>query len=158
MKNVVTPFRSNLFGSRGCDIKAALDYVDELALASSDAVAVQTAARVLLNTIEAAVAQSQGPSPEKLAIIALIDERVMENQSSIQTLIGDYLQKHIDGYISDWMSNNLDVDDSISDWMSNTFDITDYNVDDAIETWIENNLDNKVEDAIGNLDLVVRTR
>ena len=158
MTNVVTPFRSNLFGSRGCDIQAALNYVDELALGSSDPVAVHTAARVLLNTIEAAVAQSQGPSPEKLAIIALIDERVMENQSSIQTLIGDYLQEHIAGYISDWMSNNVDVDDSIYDWMSNNFDITDYNVDDAIETWIENNLGDKVEEAINNLDLVVRTR
>ena len=158
MKNVVTPFRSNMFGSRGCDIQAALNYVDELALGSSDAVAVQTAARVLLNTIEAAVAQSQGPSPEKLAIIALIDERVMENQRNIEVMIGDYLQEHLDGYISDWMSNNVDVDDSISNWMSHNFDIADYNVDDAIETWIENNLDNKVEDAIGNLDLVVRTR
>lgn len=158
MKNVVTPFRSNLFGSRGCDIQAALNYVDELALASSDAVAVQTAARVLLNTIEAAVAQSQGPSPEKLAILALIDQRVMENQCSIQTLIGDYLQEHIAGYISDWMSNNVDVDDSISNWMSHNFDITDYNADDAIESWVENNLGDKVEEAINNLDLVVRTR
>ena len=144
MTNVVTPFRSNLFGSRGCDIKAALDYVDELALASSDAVAVQTAARVLLNTIEAAVAQSQGPSPEKLAIIALIDERVMENQSSIQTLIGDYLQEYIDDFISNWMSNN--------------FDITDYNVDDAIESWMDNNMDDKIRDAIGNLEFNVTVK
>jgi len=137
MTNVVTPFRSGLFGSRGCDIKAALDYVDELALASSDAVAVQTAARVLLNTIEAAVAQSQGPSPEKLAIIALIDERVMENQNNLQVMIGEYLQDHIDDFISNWMSNN--------------FDITDYDVNDAIESWVDNNLDEKISEAIDNL-------
>jgi hypothetical protein len=144
MTNVVTPFRSNLFGSRGCDIKAALDYVDELALGSLDAVSVQTAARVLLNTIEAAVAQSQGPSPEKLAIIALIDERVMENQSSIQTLIDDYLQDQIDDFISNWMSNN--------------FDITDYNVDDAIETWMDNNMDDKIQDAISNIEFSVTVK
>lgn len=144
MTNVVTPFRSGLFGSRGCDIKAALDYVDELALASSDAVAVQTAARVLLNTIEAAVAQSQGPSPEKLAIIALIDERVMENQSSIQTLIDNYLQDRIDDFISNWMSNN--------------FDITDYNVDDAIEAWADNNMDDKLQDAMSNIEFSVTVK
>jgi len=144
MKNVVTPFRSNLFGSRGCDIQAALNYVDELALGSSDAVAVHTAARVLLNTVEAAVAQSQGPSPEKLAIIALIDERVMENQSSIQTLMGDYLQDQID--------------DSISNWMSNNFDITDYNVDDAIEAWADNNMDDKIQDAISNIEFSVTVK
>ena len=140
MKNVVTPFRSNLFGSRGCDIQAALNYVDELALGSSDAVAVQTAARVLLNTIEAAVAQSQGPSPEKLAIIALIDERVMENQRNIEVVIGEYLQDHIDDFISNWISNN--------------FDITDYDLGDMMNEWMENNLSDKLED----IDLVVRIR
>jgi hypothetical protein len=118
--------------------------VDELALASSDAVAVQTAARVLLNTIEAAVAQSQGPSPEKLAIIALIDERVRENQSSIQTLIGDYLQDQLDDFMSNWMSNN--------------FDVTDYNVDDAIEAWADNNMDDKIQDAISNLEFSVTVK
>jgi len=153
MKNVVTPFRSGLFGSRGCDIKAALDYVDELALASSDAVAVQTAARVLLNTIEAAVAQSQGPSALEEALFAIIDKRIAVLQINTQV--------EINASIDDWMDNNLrdkmmdvlaneDISDDISNWMSNNFDLSDYDVDSAIESWMDNNLDEKVSDAISN--------
>jgi hypothetical protein len=165
MTNPVTPFRSNLFASRGCDIQAALDYVDQLATASTDPVAVQTAARVLLNTIENAVTQAQGPSPEKLAIIALIDERIAEHKLIREDAIGDVVDSHIhnlDDKIDDWMKHNLrdkvmdivaddEVDDQISNWMSNNFDITDYNVDDAIDSWMENNMDDKIQDAISNL-------
>jgi hypothetical protein len=56
-KNPLRGWYSDLFGSRGVDVAAALDYVDQLAAASSDAVAVQTAARVLLNTVIGAVDQ-----------------------------------------------------------------------------------------------------
>jgi len=154
MSNPVTPFRSNLFASRGCDIQAALDYVDQLATASTDPVAVQTAARVLLNTIENAVTQAQGPSPVEEALFAIIDKRIAVLQINTQV--------EINASIDDWMDNNLrdkmmdilaneDIDDDISNWMSNNFDITDYNVDDAIESWAENNLDEKIQDAISNL-------
>ena len=158
MTNPVTPFRSNLFASRGCDIQAALDYVDQLATASTDPVAVQTAARVLLNTIENAVTQAQGPSPVEEALFAIIDKRIAVLQINTQV--------EINASIDDWMDNNLrdkmmdilaneDIDDDISNWMSNNFDITDYNVDDAIESWMENNMDDKIQDAINNLTFSV---
>ena len=158
MTNPVTQFRSNMFGSRGCDIKAALDYVDELATASTDPVAVQTAARVLLNTIDNAVTQSQGPSPVEEALFAIIDKRIAVLQINTQV--------EINASIDDWMDNNLrdkmmdilaneDIDDDISNWMSNNFDITDYNVDDAIESWMENNMDDKIQEAINNLTFSV---
>jgi Glu-tRNA(Gln) amidotransferase subunit E-like FAD-binding protein len=147
-----------MFGSRGCDIKAALDYVDELATASTDPVAVQTAARVLLNTIDNAVTQSQGPSPVEEALFAIIDKRIAVLQINTQV--------EINASIDDWMDNNLrdkmmdilaneDIDDDISNWMSNNFDITDYNVDDAIESWMENNMDDKIQEAINNLTFSV---
>jgi Glu-tRNA(Gln) amidotransferase subunit E-like FAD-binding protein len=158
MTNPVTPFRSNLFASRGCDIQAALDYVDQLATASTDPVAVQTAARVLLNTIENAVTQAQGPSPVEEALFAIIDKRIAVLQINTQI--------EINASIDDWMDNNLrdkmmdilaneDIDDDISNWMSNNFDITDYNVDDAIESWMENNMDDKIQEAINNLTFSV---
>jgi len=158
MSNPVTPFRNNLFGSRGMDIQAALDYVDQLATASTDPVAVQTAARVLLNTIESAVTQSQGPSPVEEALFAIIDKRIAVLQINTQV--------EINASIDDWMDNNLrdkmmdilaneDIDDDISNWMSNNFDITDYNVDDAIESWAENNLDEKISEAVNNLTFTV---
>jgi hypothetical protein len=161
MTNPVTPFRSNLFASRGCDIQAALDYVDQLATASTDPVAVQTAARVLLNTIENAVTQAQGPSPVEEALLAIIDKRIAVLQINTQV--------EINASIDDWMDNNLrdkmmdilaneDIDDDISNWMSNNFDITDYNVDDAIESWAENNLDEKIQDAISNIEFSVTVK
>jgi hypothetical protein len=146
-KNPLRGWYSDLFGSRGVDVGHALEYVDQLATASSDPVAVQTAARVLLNTVIGAVDQIlNAPNPERLALIDLIDERIDAHK-----LIRE---DQVDNKISQWMDDNLDVEDKINDWMSNSFDLTDYSIDDAIEVWMDNNLNDKIAD----LDLVVRVR
>jgi hypothetical protein len=149
MSNPVTPFRNNLFASRGMDIQSALDYSEMMinTLSATDQVAVRTAFGVVINTIDNAVAQSQGPSPEKLAIIALIDERIDAHKLIREDAIGDVVDAHIDN-----------LDDKISDWMSNNFDVTDYNADDAIEAWMENNLDEKIQDAISNVEFSVTVK
>ena len=160
MSNPVTPFRNNLFGSRGMDIQSALDYSEVMinTLSATDQVAVRTAFGVLLNTIESAVTQSQGPTPLEEALFAIIDKRIAVLQINSQV--------EINASIDDWMENNLrdkmmeiladdDIDDQISNWMSNNFDITDYNVDDAIEQWMDNNLDDKVTDAARCLTFTV---
>jgi len=147
MKNPLDQFRSGLFGTRGCDIALALQYVDELASASSDAVAVQTAARVLLNTCANAVAQVvDAPSPEKLALIELIDHRISESK-----LIRE---DDIESKIQDWIESNLDLSDPINDWFSNNFDLSDHNIGDAIGDWMSDNLEDKIND----LELVVKVR
>ena len=149
MSNPVSPFRNNLFASRGCDIQSALDYAEMMinTLSAVDQVSVRTAFGVVINTIDSAVTQSQGPSPEKLALIALIDERIDAHKLIREDAIGDVVDAHIDN-----------LDDKISDWMSNNFDATDYNTDDAIEAWMENNLDEKVSEAIGNVEFNVTVR
>lgn len=144
MANPVSQFRNNLFASRGCDIQSAIDYCEVMisTLNQTDQIGARSAIGVLINTIDNAVTQAQGPSPEKLAIIALIDERIAEHklvrEEDLQSKVMDFLE-------------NDDISDQISDWMSNNFDIDDYNVDYSIERWIENNLDEKVSDAISNL-------
>jgi len=171
MSNPVTPFRNNLFASRGMDIQSALDYSEMMinTLSATDQVAVRTAFGVVINTIESAVTQSQGPSPEKIAIIALIDERIDAHKLIREDAIGDVVDAHIynlDDKIADWMDNNLrdkimdivsddDISDQISNWMSDNFDITDYNVNDAIESWADNNLDEKISEAVNNLTFTV---
>lgn len=88
MTNPLAIYRSNIFGSRGVDVGAALEYVDQLATASSDSVAVQTAARVLLNTLIGAVDQIlTSRSPERLALIELIDERIAASSTGINEQI-----------------------------------------------------------------------
>jgi hypothetical protein len=141
MTNPVSKFRSNIFGSRGCDIQSALDYSETLfnTLSATDQVTVRTAFGVLINTIDNAVTQSQGPSPEKIAIIELIDARLNEWAT---LKLRDRVMEIVE---------DDDISDQISDWMSNNFDITDYNVNDAIESWVENNLDEKISEAIDNL-------
>lgn len=143
MNNPLKGWYSDLFGSRGADVAAALEYVDQLASASSDPVAVQTAARVLLNTVIGAVDQILGSrSPEKLALIELIDERIAASASNI------------DQQISDWIDANLDMDDQISEWMSTNFDVNDYDVDDVVDDkikeWASDNLADEVESVIKN--------
>tara|TARA_R110000868_G_scaffold342906_1_gene603902 strand:- start:1093 stop:1548 length:456 start_codon:yes stop_codon:yes gene_type:complete len=142
MTNPLAQFRSGLFGSRGVDVASALEYVDQLASASSDPVAVQTASRVLLNTVIGAVDQIlTSRSPEKLAIIELIDARINEHLLR---------EGDIDQKISDWMDSNFNVDDQISNWMSEYFDVTDYNVNDAISDWMSNNMTDEIESVIKN--------
>jgi hypothetical protein len=139
MTNPLAQFRSGLFGSRGVDVAASLEYVDQLASASSDPVAVQTAARVLLNTVIGAVDQIlTSRSPERLALIELIDERIAASASNI------------DQQISDWMDSNVDHDHLISEWLSDNFDVTDYNINDAIHEWASDNLADEVEKVIKN--------
>ena len=144
MANPVSQFRNNLFASRGCDIQSAIDYCEVMisTLNQTDQIGARSAIGVLINTIDNAVAQSQGPSPEKLAIIALIDERIAEHKLVRE----DDLRDKIMDIVAD-----DDIDDQISNWMSNNFDITDYNVDDAIDSWMENNMDDKIQDEISNL-------
>ncbi len=146
MSNPVTPFRNNLFASRGMDIQSALDYAEMMinTLSATDQVAVRTAFGVVINTIESAVTQSQGPSPEKLAIIALIDERIDAHKLIREDAIGDVVDAHIDN-----------LDDKIADWMSNNFDVEEYNVGDAIESWADRNLEEKINEAINNLTFTV---
>ena len=149
MSNPVSPFRNNLFASRGCDIQSALDYAEMMinTLSAVDQVSVRTAFGVVLNTIDSAVTQSQGPSPEKLAIIALIDERIDAHKLIREDAIGDVVDEHI-----------RNLDDKIEDWMSNNFDLDNYDVDSSIEVWIENNLQEKVEEAIGNVEFNVTVK
>ena len=139
MKNSLRGWYSDLFGSRGTDVASALEYVDQLASASSDPVAVQTASRVLLNTAINAMDQIlNSRSPEKLALIELIDERIKASASDI------------DQQISDWMDNNVDHDNLISEWLSDNFDVTDYNINDTINEWASDNLADEVEKVIKN--------
>jgi len=157
MTNPVTPFRNDLFGSRGMDIKAAMDYAETMisTFQGTEYAAAKTAIGVLVNTIESAVTQSKGPTPLEEALFEIIDKRIAVLQINTQV--------EINASIDDWMDNNLrdkmmdilaneDIDDDISNWMSNNFDITDYNVDDAIESWADNNLDEKIQDAIAKLN------
>ena len=160
MTNPVTPFRNNLFGSRGMDIQSALDYAEMMinTLSATDQVAVRTAFGVVINTIDSAVTQSQGPSPEKIAIIALIDERIAEHklarEDGVESLVKIWIDENLREKVMDIVADD-DIDDQISNWMSNNFDITDYNVDDAIESWADNNMDDKIQEAISNLTFSV---
>jgi hypothetical protein len=143
MTNPLRGWYSDLFGSRGTDVASALEYVDQLATASSDAVAVQTAARVLLNTAINAMDQIlTSRSPERLALIELIDERIAAST------------QNVDQQISDWMDSNVDHDNLISEWMSDNFDVNDYNVDDVVDDkikeWASDNLADEVESVIKN--------
>jgi hypothetical protein len=146
MTNPVTKFRNDMFGSRGMDIQEALNYCETLinTLGQGDQVGIRVGLGVLLNTIEKAVTQSQGPSPEKIAIIALIDERIAEHKLVREDAIGDAVDEHI-----------RNLDDKIEDWMSHNFDIENYNVGDAIESWADRNLEDKINEAINNLTFTV---
>lgn len=156
---MTNPFRkhaNHLFASRGCDVDQALSYAFELVSAMPDEAkaAANTAIMVLVNTAATAFDQARGPSPERLALIELIDERIDEHKLIREDAIDDK--------ISEWMDNNVDHDHLINEWMSDNFDVTDYNFNDAVDRiigdavgeWMNDNLADKISD----IDLVVRAR
>ena len=155
MSNPLRKHANNVFASRGCDIDAAMNYATEVLFAlSSDKAAAMTALMVVVNTAANAFDQATGPSPEKLAIIELIDSRI--NEHLLRE--GDMDQK-----ISDWFDNNVDIDDRINSWMSDNFDVTDYNVgdidiDEKVTEWMNEYLETHIGEAIEKMDLVVRQR
>ena len=151
--NPIRKHTSDLFASRGCDIDSAMEQAKQIieALPSDNRAPAYTALMVVINTAANAFDQSRGPSPERLALIELIDQRISENKLVRSDEVGDK--------INDWMESIVDHDDLISEWMSNNFDVTDYNVDDIdidekVNDWLSNNLSDKIQD----LDLVVRAR
>ena len=154
MSNPLRKHANNVFASRGCDIDAAMNYATEVLFAlSSDKAAAMTALMVVVNTAANAFDQATGPSPEKLALIELIDSRIEASAAD--------LQGRVDDIIKEWVSENLDIDDQINDWMSNNFDINDYNVDavdEKITEWMNEYLETHIGEAINNMDLVVRQR
>ena len=145
---MTNPFRkhaNHLFASRGCDVDQALSYAFELVSAMPDEAkaAANTAIMVLVNTAATAFDQARGPSPERLALIELIDERITAR-------INNNLREHIE----EWFNDTVDLEDRISDWLSDNFDVTDYNFNDAVSEWMNDNLADKISD----IDLVVRAR
>ena len=142
--NPIAKHTSSLFASRGLDFDAAIAYAKEVieAMPSETRSSAYTALMVVVNTAANVCTQSQGPSPERLALIELIDERIKANSSDI------------DQQISDWIDANLDVDNQISEWLSDNFDVSDYNVDDVVDDkikeWASDNLADEVEAVIKN--------
>ena len=168
------PFRkhaNNLFASKGCDVDAAMDYASEVLFAlTADKAAAMTALMVVVNTAANAFDQARGPSPEKLALIDLIDERINVSDvitnwmnNNLEGYIADTLQGKVDDIVKEWVADNLDIDDQISTWMSDNFDVTDYNVDaididEKVTDWMNEYLESHIGEAINNMDLVVRIR
>jgi len=139
------PFRkhvSNLFGSRGCDIDNALNDANEIvqALPVESRAHAMTALMLLVNTAANAFDQVQGLGPERLAILHLI-----------RTEIDNWASSNLDTHIDEWIGNNLG--DHLDNWANNQLDI-----DHSIEEWMNSNIQGTVNEAIDNMDLVVRVR
>ena len=146
--NPIRKHTSDLFASRGCDIDSAMEQAKQIieALPSDNRAPAYTALMVVINTAANAFDQSRGPSPERLALIELIDHRISENK-----LIRE---DELESKIEDWIESNLDIDDKINDWMSNNFDLSDYSIGDSVSDWMSDNL----YDRINDLELVVKVK
>ena len=102
---------------------------------------------------------------ELLVILgSMYDKLVNDVASKVEAKI--MTNDKIDESIDEWIKLNLrdrmmemlehdSVDDQISNWMSNNFDLDDYNIDGAIESWMDNNIDDKVYDAVNSISFTV---
>ena len=120
--NPIRKHTSTLFASRGCDVDQAMQDAAEIleALPSESRASAYTALMMVVNTAANALDQSQGPSPEKLAV-----------QDMVATLVAaqvDKIEQRINYMIDDWMADNLSdkmddhLDDKIRDWMNDNLE------------------------------------
>jgi len=146
--NPIRKHTSDLFASRGCDIDSAMEQAKQIieAMPSDNRAPAYTALMVVINTAANAFDQSRGPSPEKIALIELIDQRISESKL--------VRSEDLESKVEDWIESNLDIDDKINDWMSNNFDLSDFSISDSINDWMSDNLEDKIND----LELVVKVR
>jgi len=122
MENTLRKFRAPLFADWGSDVSAALNYVAELSSASVEGPAINTATRVVLNTVINAVDKMLATaSPEKLAIMELINDQI---NTWAENELGQKMDEMLDSKIDSWMDYNLsdsmdnyDIGDKIGDWM-----------------------------------------
>ena len=163
MENTLRKYRAPLFADWGSDVSAALDYVAQLSSASVEGPAINTATRVVLNTVINAVDKMlASSSPEKLAIIELINDQI---NTWAEDKLGQIMDEMLNSKITYWMGENLShslndrIDDGMDDNLSERMDtwaedsLSD-SLGDRIESWIDDNLGNKIND----IDLVVRAR
>ena len=163
MENTLRKYRAPLFADWGSDVSAALDYVAQLSSASVEGPAINTATRVVLNTVINAVDKMlASSSPEKLAIIELINDQI---NTWAEDKLGQIMDEMLNSKITYWMGENLShsLNDRIDDWMDDNLgermdtwaeDSLSDSLGDRIESWIDDNLGNKIND----IDLVVRAR
>ena len=151
MENTLRKYRAPLFADWGSDVSAALDYVAQLSTASAEGPAINTATRVVLNTVINAVDKMlAASSPEKLAIIELINDQI---DTWAKDKLGQIMDEMLDDKIDSWMDDNLGdkvndmIGDSVGDW-------ADDNLGDKIDSWMDDNLGDKIND----INLVVRVK
>ena len=120
--NPIRKHTSTLFASRGCDVDQAMQDAAEIleALPSESRAPAYTALMMVVNTAANALDQSQGPSPEKLAVLDLIRNEI-ENwaSSNFDSRVEDWVDSNLDiaEKIQDHMNDNVDIDNSITEWM-----------------------------------------
>ena len=125
MENTLRKYRAPLFSDWGSDVSAALDYVAQLSSASAEGPAINTATRVVLNTVINAVDNMlAAASPEKLAILDLIDDRV---SAWMDSNLHDKVSDELDSWADDNLSERMDT------WAED-------NLGDGIKSWIDDNL------------------
>ena len=109
MENTLRKYRAPLFADWGSDVSAALDYVAQLSSASVEGPAINTATRVVLNTVINAVDKMlAATSPEKLAIIELINDQIDTwAKDKLLDSLGQTMDSMLDDKIDSWMDDNL---------------------------------------------------
>ena len=150
-KILTASLRSAMFGDRGGDVIAALEYAHEVINAmpeSSSRAPAFTALHVVLNTVANAIDAFQLPADNPAAgvtgfedaLIKLIDARIANNQSVSETYA------RIDARLDYWMKDQLDsriktwVDENMSDWIV-THGAEAIDLESQIDHYMTNNFD-----------------
>lgn len=139
-KQLAKDIRLNLFGDRGTDLQAAMQYADQVFTSLGESnIAARTAMHVVLNTmaniLDAMPVPADNPAAGATAVeevlIRLIDQRLAARVSSesdfetrVQAEIEDWADNNLDTLIESWIENNLDLSDMVRDEIRNNISFT----------------------------------
>lgn len=149
-KILTASLRNPMFGDRGGDIIAALEYAHEVINTMPELSCRApsfTALHVMLNTVANAIDALELPADNPAAgvtgfedaLVKLIDARIANNQSVSETYA------RIDARLDYWMEDQLDsriktwVDENMSDWMGDHAEAID--LENQIQHYIDNSVD-----------------
>lgn len=138
-KILTASLRNAMFGDRGGDVIAALEYAHEVINTMPELSCRApsfTALHVMLNTVANAIDALQLPADNPAAgvtgfedaLIKLIDARIANNQSVSEDQFDSRVKTWVDENMSDWIVTHgaeaIDLESQIDHYMTNTFDMT----------------------------------
>jgi len=156
--------RHNLFGDRGTDLSAAMQYAGEVFQSLAPAnIAARTALHVVMNTLANILDEMEPSADNPAAGLDLGQFTLKMDRAALDDIIDTRISmwflnnvEAIEGRIESWISDNPQaLEERIESWMEDNLE-----VEEQVKTWMDDNFDaeDAVRKALAGIDLRISVR